>query len=291
MLKTLLLVLAGLAAGLAIAFWLQPSAAPPLTDAATTRRSAAPAVPARRADGGASAARLAALEDAFAAEVEQRAALEERVAELAAELEALGERRGAGCRRADRADGAPDPARDRAERARVLAPTAAPRAKRSSGARSSSWSPAASRRIAPSGSIRRTQELRMQALQAQYDATREGRAFEPGAALGGERTLRSGARRRRVRAIPAGATAGRRACPCATCSQARRPSARACKPGDEIVAYGGKRVFDMRELNAMTLEGTPGESVVVEVRRDGQNVQLVMPRGPLGITGGGFRGR
>ena len=41
----------------------------------------------------ASAARLAALEDAFAPEIEQRAALEARVAELAAELEALGERR------------------------------------------------------------------------------------------------------------------------------------------------------------------------------------------------------
>ena len=85
--------------------------------------------------------------------------------------------------------------------------------------------------------------------------------------------------------------AGRRRYPCATCSRARRPSARASQPGDEIVAYDGKRVFDVGELNALTLEGTPGESVVVDVRRDGQNVQLVMPRGPLGITGGGFRGR
>jgi hypothetical protein len=61
--------------------------------------------------------------------------------------------------------------------------------------------------------------------------------------------------------------------------------------GDEILAYAGKRIFDMRELNALTLEGTPGESVIVDVRRGGQSVQLVMPRGPLGITGGGFRGR
>ena len=90
MLKTLLLVLAGLGAGLAIAFWLQPSVAPPLTDAATTG-GAPPVLRAAVADG-ASAARLAALEDAFAAEIEQRAVLEERVAELAAELEALGER-------------------------------------------------------------------------------------------------------------------------------------------------------------------------------------------------------
>ncbi len=46
----------------------------------------------RAAADDAAAARLAALEDAFAAEVEQRAALEARVAELAAELEALDER-------------------------------------------------------------------------------------------------------------------------------------------------------------------------------------------------------
>ena len=63
------------------------------------------------------------------------------------------------------------------------------------------------------------------------------------------------------------------------------------QPGDEIVSYDGKRVFDMRELNAFTLEGRAGESVVVDVRRDGRTVQLVMPRGPIGITGGVIRGR
>jgi hypothetical protein len=47
----------------------------------------------------------------------------------------------------------------------------------------------------------------------------------------------------------------------------------------------------MRGVNALTLEGTPGESVVVDVRRADQNVQLVLPRGPIGIFGGGFRGR
>ena len=66
------------------------------------------------------------------------------------------------------------------------------------------------------------------------------------------------------------------------------------EPGDEIVAYGGQRVFDVRELNQALLEGEPGEPVLVDVVRDGQPLQLVMPRGPLGITGGfapGGRGR
>jgi hypothetical protein len=31
--------------------------------------------------------------------------------------------------------------------------------------------------------------------------------------------------------------------------------------------------------------------VVLEVQRDGQNVQLVLPRGPIGIGGGPFNRR
>jgi len=54
--------------------------------------------------------------------------------------------------------------------------------------------------------------------------------------------------------------------------------------GDELVAYGGKRVLSYPELTALTLDGTPGEPVVVDVRRDGQMLQLVLPRGPLGIS-------
>jgi C-terminal processing protease CtpA/Prc len=62
------------------------------------------------------------------------------------------------------------------------------------------------------------------------------------------------------------------------------------QPGDQILAYGGQRVFDVRELNSVLLEGEPGEPVIVDVERDGQPIQLVIPRGPLGIAAG-FRGR
>ena len=131
--------------------------------------------------------------------------------------------------------------------------------------------------------MRRTEELRMEALQAQYDAQRGGRPVQPKtlrAELGDadyERYLQADGRPTTipVRDVLASSPAERSG----------------LQPGDEIVAYGGKRVFDMGELNALTLEGVAGESVVVDVRRDGQNVQLVMPRGPLGVTGGGFRGR
>jgi S1-C subfamily serine protease len=137
---------------------------------------------------------------------------------------------------------------------------------------------------------RRTQQLRMQSLQAQYDATREGRRFEPGAALAGDRTLRTelgdADYERYLTALNRPTSVGVR--DVLASSPAETSGLRA---GDQIVAYDGQRVFDMRELNALTLEGTPGESVVVGVLRDGQNVQLVMPRGPIGILGGGFRGR
>ena len=53
--------------------------------------------------------------------------------------------------------------------------------------------------------------------------------------------------------------------------------------------YAGQRVFNVGELNNLTFEGTPGESVVVDVVRDGQQLQLVVPRGPIGIGGGPFR--
>ena len=125
----------------------------------------------------------------------------------------------------------------------------------------------------------------MQALQEQYDARREGRA--PAGDLG-VATLRaelgeSDYERYRA-AIGQPTSVG------VSDVLASSPAERAgLMPGDEIVAYGGKRVFDVGELNALTLEGTPGESVVLDIRRDGQNVQLVMPRGPIGITGG-FRG-
>ena len=61
-----------------------------------------------------------------------------------------------------------------------------------------------------------------------------------------------------------------------------------------IVSYDGNRVFGMNDLRSMSFSGNRGEDVVVEVIRDGQRVQLVLPRGPMGITGSGasmgFRG-
>ncbi|MEM7359686.1 MAG: PDZ domain-containing protein [Pseudomonadota bacterium] len=56
------------------------------------------------------------------------------------------------------------------------------------------------------------------------------------------------------------------------------------QPGDNIVAYDGQRVFDVRDLNQLTIQGTEGESVLLEVERNGNTTQLTIPRGPIGVT-------
>jgi hypothetical protein len=282
MLKTVLLVLAGLTAGFAIAFWLQPGSAP-----ATVETEAAPREPtpvARGAsDGGASAARLAALEAALEVEVEQRAALEARVAELAAELDSFGEQSGRPPRFEQAANGGPNP--DAAERIR---------ARRDAEASPEERQRRAIERLVAAGFApdradwlnRRMQELRMQTLQAQYEARREGRPEPPnldeGAALRTE--LGDADYERYLTAM------GRSTTVAVTGVLASSPAERSgLQAGDEIVAYNGQRVFDVAELNELTLGGATGESVVVDVRRNGQTLQLVLPRGPLGIWGP-FRG-
>jgi membrane-associated protease RseP (regulator of RpoE activity) len=284
MLKTLLLVVAGLVAGLAIAFWLQPDSEPML---AATPLAIDPAPGARPPVADADArARLAELEDALDAEILQRAALEERVVELAAQLEAVAQRPARIGGPPNFSAGGPDPAAIAEARERFRA---------DAGARNEEAERRFAERLTAAGFapdraewiIHRTEELRMQALQAQYDAQRGGR---PVAAPAGLQTLRAelgDADYERYLQADGRPTA----IPVRDVLASSPAESAGLEPGDEIVGYGGKRVFDMGELNTLTLEGTPGESVVVEVRRDGQNIQLVMPRGPIGITGGGFRGR
>jgi hypothetical protein len=59
------------------------------------------------------------------------------------------------------------------------------------------------------------------------------------------------------------------------------------RPGDRILSYDGKRIFTMNELRSMAFSGEAGEDVIVDIERNGQRMQLVLPRGPMGITGSG----
>ena len=61
--------------------------------------------------------------------------------------------------------------------------------------------------------------------------------------------------------------------------------------GDQIVGYNGQRVFSYGELSEQTMSATPGQSVVVDIVRDGIPMQVVVDAGPIGISNRGFRGR
>lgn len=54
-------------------------------------------------------------------------------------------------------------------------------------------------------------------------------------------------------------------------------------PGDVIERYGDEAIFGFRDLRGATTEGEPGELVPVQVRRGGGMVELLLPRGPIGI--------
>jgi membrane-associated protease RseP (regulator of RpoE activity) len=54
------------------------------------------------------------------------------------------------------------------------------------------------------------------------------------------------------------------------------------RTGDEIISYGGKRVFNYYDLAKMAADN-PSASLTVEIRRNGQKMQVVMPAGETGI--------
>lgn len=129
---------------------------------------------------------------------------------------------------------------------------------------------------------RRVDELRVAAQQAQFEAQRTGQRVEAmnieaslRKDLGDveyEKYLKATGRPTEVRVMEVLAT-----------SNAERSGLQA---GDEIVSYNGKRVFDPRELNTMTTQVAAGGSVTVEVKRNGQTMQVSVPAGPLGVNAG-----
>ena len=56
--------------------------------------------------------------------------------------------------------------------------------------------------------------------------------------------------------------------------------------GDRIRRYGSERVFNEFDLMQAILQGEPGESVTIEVERDGATFHVTVPRGPLGTSRG-----
>jgi membrane-associated protease RseP (regulator of RpoE activity) len=60
--------------------------------------------------------------------------------------------------------------------------------------------------------------------------------------------------------------------------------------GDVVLRYGETRIFDPGELVSATRGGVSGEAVRVEIIRQGQRLEVEVPRGPLGIRIAASRG-
>ncbi len=55
------------------------------------------------------------------------------------------------------------------------------------------------------------------------------------------------------------------------------------QPGDHIIRYDNKRIYNGFALRNATSDGDIDESIAVEVERDGQILEFYLSRGPLGI--------
>jgi serine protease Do len=55
------------------------------------------------------------------------------------------------------------------------------------------------------------------------------------------------------------------------------------RPGDLIVSYDGVPIRSPRDVRDATVNGAFGELVTMRLLRDGQPVEVALPRGPIGI--------
>lgn len=61
--------------------------------------------------------------------------------------------------------------------------------------------------------------------------------------------------------------------------------------GDRITHYNGQRIYNLMEMSQLVQEYTGTSNVVIDLERDGVPMQLSLPPGPMGVTGGGWRRR
>jgi C-terminal processing protease CtpA/Prc len=134
--------------------------------------------------------------------------------------------------------------------------------------------------------VRREAELQMDALQARYDAERSGDPVDY------FRSRNAGTDALREELGDADyeryLEANNRSTSISISSVIDSSPAQAAglRSGDEIVRYDGERVFSMTDLTQQAIEGVPGQNVAVDIVRNGVPMQVVMPRGPVGISGG-----
>ena len=276
--RTVIAVIFSLVAGFAVGAWATKSAAPSATESDPANPAGAfdPAAPLED--------RIAALERAVAGERDARLVLEEQLHSLYEELERF-------------------ESPEMTELLRTLAENSQAReqarieqaGRRDSGARMRDRTEMRIGQLVAGGFtedrarqiLEFEDETRMAALQAEYEAQRNGEAFnrwEWASNYQSNLRERLGDSDYEKYLTAQGSQASVTVREVIGTSPANRAGLR---PGDQILSYDGKRVFGMNDLRSMAFSGDSGEDVIVDIERNGQRMQLVVPRGPLGITGSG----
>jgi C-terminal processing protease CtpA/Prc len=236
--------------------------------------------------------RLSELEVSLAAEISERESLEGELFAITEQMATLQAANNVG-ESPDSADREPEADFDRSELQERIASRFGNRGNNDPSQRTTRMieagiSPDQAQRI-----VDRESELRLEALNAQYDAAREGEPFDPRS--GGfdpqdqlRQELGDVTYELYLDATGQSTSVGVQQVMDGSAGQAA-----GLQTGDELIAYGGERVYNTADLNELILDGTPGQTVVVDVVRDGQQIQVYVPRGPIGIMGGrgGMGGR
>ncbi len=131
--------------------------------------------------------------------------------------------------------------------------------------------------------VQRESELQMERLQARYEAMRgdENRRFFGATTDNGLRVELGDADYERYLAAsgrPTSVGIGN-VIPNSPAQEA------GLQPGDQIVRYDGERVFSMMDMAGHIMQNEAEGNVVVDIERDGMPMQLIIPRGPLGVMG------
>lgn len=134
-------------------------------------------------------------------------------------------------------------------------------------------------------------DAQLQAMQAEWEAYRQGTARDPFVAASStqdilRQQLGDAEYERYLRAQGAPA-----AVEVVSVLDRSPGSVAGLQPGDEIVSYNGERTFSISDLRRLSLQGEPGDNVIVEIDRDGVRMQLSVPRGPIGMNGSGAGAR
>ena len=241
-------------------------------------------VAAKSSAAAGTAERLAALEAAVAEERRARQLLEDELLVLFAEMDRLRDGEG------DLSTDTPTVV-ELEEESRFLASARRGRSQASAGSRTEALMDAGFSPERAAWIRQREDELRVEAMQARFEAQRSGdmqAMFGAGADSSNQLRAELGDAEyeQYLEAYdrPTAVTIGN--------VLESSPGAQAgLQRGDEIIRYDGQRVFNYTDINEQQLQGTAGENVVVDIRRDGMPMQIVLPRGPIGIEAGRRWGR